>query len=142
MQKWAKFYIAALLVLGSVASAVAVEVPQAEWERMKQRMAELESRGAAMPATSSMVDTAMDSKYGPCATVTSKVGKVQIGGLLQAWYYAINQSRDGFFQDPTVNGIPDDASTQNRNGFRVRRAEIRLSVDINENISAFLMIDP
>jgi len=142
MQKWAKLYIAAFIFLGSVATAMAVEVPQAEWERMKQRMAELESRGASMPSTSSVVDVALDSKFGPGANVTTKTGKLTISGLVQVWYYAISQQERGFFDDPVVNGIPDDGRTQSNNGFRIRRTELKFTADINECITGVVMIDP
>jgi len=142
MQKWAKLYIAAFIFLGSVATAMAVEVPQAEWERMKQRMAELESRGASMPSTSSVVDVAMDSKFGPGANVTTRTGRLTISGLVQVWYYAISQQERGFFDDPVVNGIPDDGRTQSNNGFRIRRTELKFTADINECITGVVMIDP
>ena len=83
MRKWIKGYLAAVLALGMLSSAMAVEVPTAEWERMKQQIAELQAAGASTPNTSSMVDTAMDSKYGPNAAVTTKTGHLQIGGLVQ-----------------------------------------------------------
>lgn len=142
MQKWAKMYIATILALGTFAGAMAVEVPTAEWERMKQQINDLQSRGASVPVTTSMVDTAMDARYGPDQAVTTKCGKLQVGGLLQVWYYSIQQERHGFFEDPVVNGIVDRNDTLSANGFRVRRAELRFNMDLNENISAYIMIDP
>jgi hypothetical protein len=141
MQKWNKFCLAAILALGCLASVMAVEVPTAEWERMKQQIAELQSSGASTPNTSSMVDTAMDCKYGPNAPVTTKVGKLQIGGLVQVWYYSIQQDRKGFFNDPGINAIAD-SNAANHNGFRIRRAELWFKEEINESISATVMIDP
>ena len=141
MQKCNKFSLAAILALGCLTSVMAVEVPTAEWERMKQQIAELQASGASTPNTSSMVDTAMDCKYGPNATVTTKVGKLQIGGLVQAWYYSIQQDRKGFFNDPGINTIVD-SNGASQNGFRVRRAQLTFKEEINENISATVMIDP
>ena len=73
---------------------------------------------------------------------TTKVGKLQIGGLMQVWYYSIQRDNRGVFSDSGVNGISDVNSTLDNNSFRIRRSEIRLTMDINENISSFLMIDP
>src|SRR5579862_9506091 len=125
-----------ILFLG-IAEAFAVEVPTAEWERMKQRMAEMEARGAGTPPSSTLVDTALESKYGPNAAATTKVG-----GLIQVWYYNVQHDSRGFFDDPNVNHISDSNAVLASSGFRVRRSEIKLTMDLNENIRSVLMIDP
>lgn len=141
MRNWIKGYLAAILALGILSSAMAVEVPTAEWERMKQQIAELQAAGASTPNTSSMVDTAMDSKYGPNAAVTTKTGHLQVGGLVQVWYYSIQQDRKGFFNDPGINAIAD-SNGASQNSFRIRRAQLWFKEELTENISATVMIDP
>lgn len=135
--------IAVLLLLGAVTCATAadVTVSAAEWEAMKARMADLEARNTGNAVVSS-VDTAMDSKYGPGATVVTKTGKLTIGMLTQIWYYSIQNDHRGFFDDPATNTIPDDNSVLDNDGFRIRRAELKFTVDINENVRGVVMIDP
>ena len=145
MQKiWMKAGLAALLCLGCVAGAMAVEVPTAEWESMKQKIAELQARGEAIPATSTMVDVAMDSKYGPNtpATTFKAPGKLQIGLLTQIWYYDIQRDNRGFFSDPGGNAIADNNLSNDINSFRIRRTELKFVYDLNECVGVTLMFDP
>ncbi len=139
---------AVVLIFGSIQQAA--EIPVAEWEIIKQKLVEvdrlkeqvesLRAKGAE-PAALSTVDAAMDSKYGPNATPTTKTGKLAVGGLIQIWYYTIQRDNRGFFSDPNGNGIADNNLANDNNSFRIRRAELKLSMDINECISSSLMIE-
>ncbi|MEI6234518.1 MAG: porin [Planctomycetota bacterium] len=146
MSKFSKFYLAAFLVLGTVASAMAVEIPANEWEAIKQRMATLEANNAASSSTvgASAIDSAMDSKYGPNANVTTKTGKLTIGLLTQVWYYDIQRDNQGFFNDGPngANGIIDNNLAGDINSFRIRRTELKFTMDITECITSVLMFDP
>ncbi len=111
-----------------------------DYDSVKQELETI--KAATTPALSTTVDTAMDSKYGPNTPVTTTHGKLQIGLLAQIWYYNIQQGRRGFFDDPTVNKINDNNSIQDGSGFRTRRMELTFKMDLNENFTAVLMIDP
>lgn len=130
--------VAMSLGLGYPIFAEDVAVPKAEWEAIKARMADLESRAA--PVVSS-VDTAMDNKFGPVASVVTKTGKLTVGGLMQVWYYSIQNDHRGFFDDPNVNTIADTNEALDNDSFRIRRAELKFTLEINENIRSYLMLD-
>src|SRR4051812_38494685 len=74
--------LATLLLTVMVGTTYAIEIPTSEWESMKLKIAALEAKGEGIPATTSMVDKALDTKqdnkYGPGANVTSKSGKLQL----------------------------------------------------------------
>ncbi|MEI6234520.1 MAG: porin [Planctomycetota bacterium] len=142
MQKVMKTGLAALLMLGCVASAMAVEIPANEWEAIKARMASLEAGSMSTSVKSSAIDSAMDSKYGPNANVTTKSGKLTVGILTQIWYYDIQRDNRGFFSDPNTNNIADNNLANDINSFRIRRTELKFTMDFTECITAVLMFDP
>ena len=144
LNSWIRKGAVALWLIGSVAGSMAVEVPTAEWENMKQKIAELQARGEAIPASSTMVDTAMDSKYGPGVPVTTfkAPGKLQISLLTQIWYYNIQRDNRGFFNDTAGNGIVDNNNANDINSFRIRRTELKFVYEFNECFGATMMLDP
>lgn len=141
MQQLGKMCLAAVLMLGFVAGAMAVEVSQSEWESMKAQIADLQQRNSSTSVVSS-IDTAMDSHYGPGQSVGTRTGKLTVGGLVQVWYYSIQRDKRGLFDDPAVNAISDTNTLNDNSGFRIRRAELNFKMDICESLSAFVQIDP
>jgi hypothetical protein len=143
-------FLAALMFAVGAARA---EVSQADWEALKKEMADLrkdnaeirkqndELAGKVNPIKSS-VDKMLDTKYGPGAAVTTKVGKLQISGLLQVWYYSIQNDTKGLFEDDTLNDIHDTNEANDNDSFRIRRSEIKFIMDINDYVKAEVMIDP
>ncbi|HLX63763.1 MAG TPA: hypothetical protein VKX17_21005 [Planctomycetota bacterium] len=93
---------------------------------------------APTPATA---DKVLETKYGPNANVITRSGKLQFGGLLQAWYYTIQHDNRGLFDNP-AGFIVDSNSASNTDSFRIRRAELRFTMDVNDYVSSFVMIDP
>ena len=67
--------------------------------------------------------------------VTTKCGNLQIGGLLQIWEQRIWRDRRDIFGD-------DGGGALDNTGTRIRRAELKFTMDIHENISAVVMVDP
>ena len=135
--------ILAVLVVAMSSVAKAVDVSQAEWEQMKKDIQDLRnSKKETARPIESQVDCAVDNKYGPNAVVTTKQGKLTVSGLLQVWYYSFQQDRHGLFNDPNINSISDTNQGQDNSSFRIRRAEIKLTMDINENVTSVVMIDP
>jgi len=98
------------------------------------------------------VESALGSKYGPNNPVVTKTGKLQIGGLVQVWYQHIGNDQVGIATAAPGNGIdnasggvanpPEPNETLDNDTFRIRRTELRFSIDIHENVSAYVMIDP
>jgi hypothetical protein len=96
-------------------------------------------------------ETAVDAKFSADSLVTTKSGKLQIGGLLQVWVQHIQNdsvgivhAADGNFLDSTPGAFPAPESneTLDNDTFRIRRAELRFTLDIHENIKAHLKLDP
>lgn len=102
-------------------------------------------KSAAKPvAPSATASAVVDNKYGPNAAVVTKAGKLTIGGLVQVWYYSIQNDNLGFFGDLTVPARlgGDTNETKDNDSFRVRRTQLKFKLDINENITGYIMIDP
>ncbi|HLX62098.1 MAG TPA: porin [Planctomycetota bacterium] len=67
--------------------------------------------------------------------VTTRVGKLEVSGLLQVWEQYISQDRKDVF-GTFGNQLVDNS------GYSIRRAELKFTMDIHENIAAVVMIDP
>jgi hypothetical protein len=152
--------LAALLVVGLVAAYgqrawSADQVTQAEYEKLKKEVEDLRKKLSETTPVApgvSAVDRAIENKYGPNAPVTARQGKLTLGGLVQVWYYSIQNDNISYFD---VNGLVSDnpgipsaltALSSNEvadnDSFRVRRAELKFTMDIHENVTAVVMIDP
>jgi len=134
--------LAALML--TVSTAVRAADEKAEIDALKKDIEELRRKlnSSSAPAAKSSVDRALDSKYGPNSAVTTKTGRLNISGLVQVWYYSIQNDNRGLFDDPTINTIPDTNEASDNDSFRVRRTELKFTMDIHENITAVVMIDP
>jgi hypothetical protein len=134
--------LAALLL---TATGIASAATSTELDALKRDVEDLRRRVMAQqaPAARSSVDTVLENKYGPNAPVTTRTGKLQIGGLVQVWYYHINQDNRGLFDSPGSGGaIVDSNAASDNDSFRIRRAELSFKMDVHENITSFVMIDP
>ena len=122
-------------------AATTVDDLRKEVEALRKRLNE-------KPSSSPIgkVDAMTSSKFGPNAAVTTKTGKLQIGGLLQIWNYSIeNDERanlDVFDDRSSSVGVGGTGEVRDNNGYRIRRSEIKFTMDIHENITAHVMIDP
>ncbi len=139
--------LAALLLVSNCAVHVFAGSAQEELQELRGEVAKLReqvnaNRAAANASVQSTVDTMMDNKYGPDAAVTTRTGKLEIGGLLQVWYYYVQNNSRGLFDDPTGTGVVDTNTASDNDSFRIRRAELRFKMDIHENVSAYVKIDP
>ena len=170
-----------------------------EVQELKKEIESLrKEKTTSKPLAGSAVDKAIDNKYGPNATVTTKEGKLTISGLIQIWYQHIQNDNHGRFYDPkafpgvsnlpigTVNwnnatgapitrtyigpnlggpvvggfqsgisqrviapggpgiggGTDEAVDAGDNDTYRIRRAEIKFTTDIHENIQGVIMIDP
>ena len=68
--------------------------------------------------------------------------ELTIGGLLQIWYYAPQTDPHALFDDHTVNDVDDSNAGSENNSFRVRRCQLQFKMNINENLSSLVIIDP
>lgn len=130
--------ISCLLLLGTVlisSAAWAEGVSQAEYDKLKKEIDELRLRvDGAQPVAASRTEEVVSNKCGPNETVTSASGKLTIGGLLQVWYYGIQNDNRGYAPGSSNEVVNND-------GFGIRRAEIRFTMDIHENVRAVVSLD-
>lgn len=162
--------MAAALIALCAAAPVRAEVSQADIEQIRKDMAEMRERlvrekEAAQAETASVRNEMTQLKIQlngikqpdapilhevekllpppptiPNYTVTASGGKLQIGGLVQAWYYATERDTNGLFSNHAA-GVVDRNIAASQNTFQVRRAELNLSIDIHEHVSAFIKAD-
>jgi len=147
---WGVAVVASLMAAAGTARA---EISAADWEALKREIADVRKENAEIrkandglaarlgPVKGS-VDKALESKYGPGATVSSKQGKLTISGLMQVWFYGYQRDTQGLFQDNQVNDISDSNNGLDNSTFRLRRAEITLTMDLNEYVRSVVQIDP
>jgi hypothetical protein len=138
--------IGAALLVGAmtiVPSVRAGDASQAEIEKLKKDIEDLRKKvsSSSMAMPKSATDRALDSKYGPNAPVTTKSGKLTLGGMVQVWYYSIQNDNQGLFNDPAGTGIADTNEASDNDSFRIRRAELNLTMDIHENVTSYVMLD-
>lgn len=131
-----------LLICAPRMSFAATEMEELRAEVAKLREAVNASRASAAAPMTSAVDTMMDNKYGPDAHVTTRAGKLEIGGLIQAWYYTKQKDSRGLFDSPGGTGVLDSNAAAENSSFRIRHAELRFTMDIHENVRAFVRLDP
>ncbi|MCK6474038.1 MAG: OprO/OprP family phosphate-selective porin [Planctomycetes bacterium] len=146
-------WIAAVALLHTF-SANAEEDLRAEVAAMKQQLQKMEAlqkevsalrqeRIAARPIAESKADQAIDAKYGPGASAVSKKGKLTLGGLIQIWYYGIQNDNLGFFGDLTPDAPlgGDTNETKDNDSFRVRRTQLKFTLDLNDYVRGYVMLD-
>ncbi|MBI3829738.1 MAG: hypothetical protein HY291_09490 [Planctomycetes bacterium] len=120
-----------------------------DFDKLKKEVEELkkladERKPGVAPNVADKAQSATDEKYGHNQVVTTRQGKLTIGGLLQVWYYHIandNNSwaaNDGFSRPARVGSN----EANDNDSYRIRRAELKFTMDISENVTGVIMIDP
>ena len=135
-----------VLVIGFAAISIAQATEHLQIEELQKELTDLRSRVSAQPHTATeatSVDRVLDARACSCEdlSVRTKNGKLTMGALVQMWYYGFEQDRKGLFNG-AGSGVSDTNETQNNSGFRVRRTELYFTMDINENITSYLLWDP
>ena len=125
--------------IGFQQASSAFEITQAEWEAMKKEIDDVHRQKSA-PIVTSHTEQVLDTKYGPDAPATTRAGKLQLGGLVQVWYYGFQTDNRGLFSNKTA-GIADSNQARDLSSFRVRRAELNMTMDIHENVTSYVMAD-
>lgn len=137
--------LSALMLLASCSAPLFAGAANPEVDALKAQVMALSDKLKVLEETAkapskSTADTALDSKFGPDAKVTTAKGKLEVGGLVQVWYSWIQNDRRGLFDTP--GAVADTNTVFDNDSFRIRRTELRFTMDIHENVSAFVMIDP
>ena len=140
-----RLYVALLLVCavsaGVCRGSQQIDDLRADVEKLRVELAKKESEPQA---PISRVDAFTDCHYGPNEVARTKNGKLTIGILTQVWYQHINNSSRGLVVPAPGNALPQSEPGQlnDNDTFRIRRTEMRFNIDINENVNAYVMIDP
>ncbi|MGD0092486.1 MAG: hypothetical protein ABSE73_21435 [Planctomycetota bacterium] len=109
-------------------------------KQVEQLRKEVEGRRA--PVADSAADRALAAKYGPNAGVTTKTGKLEIRGLVQVWYYGYQHDNRGAFDGANGGAVFDTNTAGDNSSFRIRRTELRFTMEVHENVTAVVRIDP
>jgi len=143
-------FLLALALIGLVAIGLPFRAQAAsdsdlkkELESLKREIEDLrKERTAARPVGTGVVDKMVDNKYGPDAVVKTKQGKLTIGGLLQVWYYNIENDNLGFYGDLDHHAPTGDTNEgYDNDSYAIRRARVNFTMDIHENVQAFIQMD-
>ena len=141
--------------LDVAAATVDVDALKKEVERIRE---EIKHQDDPALATTSKLDNVALDKYGPNDKVTTRAGALSISGLVQVWYQTIQNDSRGIIV-PVNNGnnqlgglrlpggnftgpVSEAGSVSDNDTFRIRRTELRFALDITDNISAYVMMDP
>src|SRR5689334_21037011 len=76
---------------GPVCAATPIEELRVEVESLRK---EINQRSEA-PAANLKINDLLNNKYGPNAEVSTRAGKLQIGGLIQVWFQSIANDHVG-----------------------------------------------
>lgn len=160
MRNWLLLVLVGLVAFGLPIRAQAADADlKKELEMLKKEIEDIrKEKATSRPVGTGVVDKMVDNKYGPNATVTTKQGKLTIGGLLQVWYYNIENDNLGFFGDlsgqtaavtptpPAALAAASHAPGDTNEGFdndsyAIRRARVNFTMDIHENVQAYIQMD-
>lgn len=121
--------------------AIDVDALKKEVERIRE---EIKHQDDPKLSPVSKLDGVMADKYGPDEKVTTRAGTLSVSGLVQVWYQYIQNDSRGIVVPTGLNNnaFPEPNQLLDNDTFRVRRTELRFSLDITDNISAYIMIDP
>ena len=146
------YCVVGVLVLGAANGFAAEDEERAEYEKLLREVRQLRKEVATQAPVAAgvpVVDQVVANKYGPNAPVSTRQGKLTIGGLVQIWAYSIQNDNKAWFDvdkwAEEVNAIPPVLAGSNEvadnDSYRVRRAELRFTMDIHENVRAMVMMD-
>jgi hypothetical protein len=137
--------ILGLVVIGLPIRAFASDTDlKKELESLKKEIEDLrKEKATSRPVGTGVVDKMVDNKYGPDAVVKTRQGKLTIGGVLQIWYYNIENDNLGYFGDLTPQALlgGDTNEGKDNDSYGIRRARLNFTMDIHENVQAFVQMD-
>jgi hypothetical protein len=136
-----RFFIFATLAFSTATFAQSTAVSNLH-EELAMLRKQLSSRAEPVEGISAAVQHRLE--YCEFRAVSTKHGKLKIGGLVQVWYQSVQNDNTGIIQ-PAAENLIDAAEPHelsDNETFRIRRSQLRLTLEIHENITAFVMLDP
>ena len=121
--------------------AIDIEDLQAEVKRIRDEIAREDDFKTKAVA---VIDNTIIDKYGSNTKVTSRAGILTVGALVQVWYQSIQNDNRGIIKPAPGNNLanPEPERVLDNDTFRVRRAEMRFTLDINDYVTSYIMMDP
>jgi hypothetical protein len=136
-----------VLILATLHPLVWAQSHGADLADLREEVAALRKRMSESSKPSQRVDAVIQRRTDCNFTneaVVAKQGKLHIGGLVQVWYQVVQNDSEGGIRPASGNLI--DAAEPNEafdnDTFRIRRAQLRFDLELHENISAVVMLDP
>ena len=131
-------FVAAMLFVLPVA-VHAADATQAEIDKLKKDVEDLRRKlsGSSSTVSKTSVDKALDSKYGPNSTVSTRNGKLTISGMVQVWYQAVQNDNRGMFDNVAGTGVFDTNEHADNDTFRIRRTEFQPTAGTIDRVSGF-----
>ena len=137
--------LAMTLLAGSTRAASQVDDLQNQVEDLRRQISK---RSDLSAAPIGQADSLVESRFGPNAEVTTKSGKLTVGGLVQVWYQSVENDHQGItrsISNANVFGntaFVDNNEVLDNDTYRIRRTELRFTMDVTENITGYMMMDP
>jgi len=144
-------FLAVVLMASAMCARSAYAEGRADFEKLQKDVEDLrklldQRKPGVGEGPVAKVDQLVGGEYerGPNASVTSHKGKLTLGGLVQVWYYHIANDNESWSDHQAFGASKPFASNEARDNdsFRVRRAELKFSMAISENVTGVVMIDP
>lgn len=138
-------FLALLLVIvpaAGVRGGTTIDELRREVDELRRQLNENQSR-PVKPVSKKTFDVIV-GRYGPNVGVKTNTGKLEIGGLLQIWdtNYLLKDHLDVFGNRSNTVGFAGTDAALDNDGTRIRRAEMKFSLDLQENIKGVIMFDP
>ena len=142
--------LCAVAALVAISTAWTADVSNADYQKLKKDVdslrRQLATKDAVVGDAGGSVDKMLENKYGPNAGVTTRQGKLTIGGLLQVWFYTISNDNKSWVDADQASGTTPASFGSNEvsdnDSFRIRRSQLRFTMDIHENVTAVVQINP
>ena len=138
-----------LVLLAEFAASPGLSAESDPLADLKKEVESLRRRISQRDSESKSLSRAIESRTGGAALpqeglgAKTQSGRLHIGGLAQIWAYSIRNDRKSIYDIDKVlpGGSGVGKSIADNDSVRVRRAELRLKLDITENIAAVTSLD-
>jgi hypothetical protein len=124
-----------VLTLGCALTAYSAEAQERAHDPLREEVEVLKAEVEALRAQWAAAQAAQSN-----VGLSNHVSRISFSGLVQVWYAVIEEDSRGLFD--SVQGIRDINSASDDDGFRIRRVEMKATLQIIDDLQAVMMIDP
>jgi len=125
----------------SSVGAVDIAALKNEVERLRN---EIKNEGDAKLSPITTVDDRLLEHFDSSQKATTGAGRLVVGGLVQVWYQSLQNDARGIVTPTAFNNVKfaEPNSRLDNDTFRIRRTELRFTLDIADTVTAYVMLDP